>query len=578
MKKLSKYVGKYIIIYIIAIIGLVIFTGLDMYAPILSKQIIDDVLGQGRLELLSGILGGYLLIALGRVVAGYINEYLFDIAGAKIGADIRGDIFAHVQSLSADFFDGYGTGEIMSRVKEDVDHIWDGFSYVGRLMIQVVIHTGMILFCMYKMNWQLAILPTIAMVFCGLLALLLERKLGAIYEAISEENAQLNTVAEENLTGVRTVRAFAREEFEIQKFLAHNERFYELNMKQSKAFVKIHPLLSMISKLLPFVVLVLGGAMYVSQSGETITLGDLAAFVQYSMNIVWPMEMLGWLTNSVSSAVASNKRLRKLYHIKPTVTEVENPVLLPEVKGKLAFEGVGFVRGEKKVLDDITFTLEAGKTLGIMGATGAGKSSVLQLMQRMYDSTEGTIYLDDVDIRKLTLKQLRESIAVVSQEVFLFSDSIEENVRLGKRKTLTHEQVKRAVKDSQAGHFVEKLPQGYDTVIGERGVGLSGGQKQRISIARALAKKSPILVMDDSTSALDMETEQKIQETLKNMKDTTKIIIAHRISAVWTADEIIYLEDGRIAERGTHEQLMRKQGLYYETYMAQYGDTGVAVS
>lgn len=571
MKKLSKYVGKYIIIYIIAIIGLVIFTGLDMYAPILSKQIIDDVLGQGRLELLSGILGGYLLIALGRVVAGYINEYLFDIAGAKIGADIRGDIFAHVQSLSADFFDGYGTGEIMSRVKEDVDHIWDGFSYVGRLMIQVVIHTGMILFCMYKMNWQLAILPTIAMVFCGLLALLLERKLGAIYEAISEENAQLNTVAEENLTGVRTVRAFAREEFEIQKFLAHNERFYELNMKQSKAFVKIHPLLSMISKLLPFVVLVLGGAMYVSQSGETITLGDLAAFVQYSMNIVWPMEMLGWLTNSVSSAVASNKRLRKLYHIKPTVTEVENPVLLPEVKGKLAFEGVGFVRGEKKVLDDITFTLEAGKTLGIMGATGAGKSSVLQLMQRMYDSTEGTIYLDDVDIRKLTLKQLRESIAVVSQEVFLFSDSIEENVRLGKRKTLTHEQVKRAVKDSQAGHFVEKLPQGYDTVIGERGVGLSGGQKQRISIARALAKKSPILVMDDSTSALDMETEQKIQETLKNMKDTTKIIIAHRISAVWTADEIIYLEDGRIAERGTHEQLMRKQGLYYETYMAQYG-------
>ena len=578
MKKLSKYVGKYIIIYIIAIIGLVIFTGLDMYAPILSKQIIDDVLGQGRLELLSGILGGYLLIALGRVVAGYINEYLFDIAGAKIGADIRGDIFAHVQSLSADFFDGYGTGEIMSRVKEDVDHIWDGFSYVGRLMIQVVIHTGMILFCMYKMNWQLAILPTIAMVFCGLLALLLERKLGAIYEAISEENAQLNTVAEENLTGVRTVRAFAREEFEIQKFLAHNERFYELNMKQSKAFVKIHPLLSMISKLLPFVVLVLGGAMYVSQSGETITLGDLAAFVQYSMNIVWPMEMLGWLTNSVSSAVASNKRLRKLYHIKPTVTEVENPVLLPEVKRKLDFDGVGFVRGEKKVLDDITFTLEAGKTLGIMGATGAGKSSVLQLMQRMYDSTEGTIYLDDVDIRKLTLKQLRESIAVVSQEVFLFSDSIEENVRLGKRKTLTHEQVKRAVKDSQAGHFVEKLPQGYDTVIGERGVGLSGGQKQRISIARALAKKSPILVMDDSTSALDMETEQKIQETLKNMKDTTKIIIAHRISAVWTADEIIYLEDGRIAERGTHEQLMRKQGLYYETYMAQYGDTGVAVS
>ena len=245
--------------------------------------------------------------------------------------------------------------------------------------------------------------------------------------------------------------------------------------------------------------------------------------------------------------------------------------VLDEVKGEVEFSHVSFEIEGKKILEDISFALPAGKTLGIMGATGSGKSSIINLLQRFYDVKEGAVKLDGVDIRDLTLKQLRSNISVVLQDVFLFSDTIEENIKMGQRETLQLDAIKHAATRAQASGFIEKLDEQYETVIGERGVGLSGGQKQRISIARAFSKKSPILVLDDSTSALDMETEHEIQKTLNQLENTTKIIIAHRISAVRRADEIIYLENGRIAERGTHEELLAKKGLYYETYQAQYG-------
>ncbi|MDE5598813.1 MAG: ABC transporter ATP-binding protein/permease [Lachnospiraceae bacterium] len=307
--------------------------------------------------------------------------------------------------------------------------------------------------------------------------------------------------------------------------------------------------------------------------GKEMTLGEMTAFVEYSTNIVWPMEMLGWLTNSFSSAVASNKKIRKIYQESSSITEVENPVVLDKIQGKICFDHVGFHKADMyEILHDISFTLEPGKTLGIMGTTGAGKTSIVQLLQRMYDATDGTISIDDVDVRNLSLEQLRTSISYVMQDVFLFSDTINENIKLGKKSTTDFNTVRKASTDAQASEFIERLERKYDTVIGERGVGLSGGQKQRISIARALSKKDPILVMDDSTSALDMETEHLIQETLDKLRDTTKIIIAHRISAVRNADEILVLQDGAIAERGTHESLLSQKGLYYETYLAQYGD------
>lgn len=569
MKKLSTHIREHFFAYLTAVISLIICTSLDMLSPQLTKQIIDDVIGNGEIEKLKWLLLGILGIGIGRFIFGYFKEYLFDITGAKIAANIRSDAFRHVQNLSADFFDKTGTGELMARIKEDVDRIWDGMTYVGMLVIEVVIHVSLVLFFMYRENWKLALLPTACMIFCGFLAVFLEKKLDKVYDDISEENAKLNTVAEENLAGVRIVKSFAREKHEITKFLSHNQRYYDLNMQQSKVFVKYHPLFSLITKLLPLVVLLLGGYFVIY---EDFSLGSLGAFVEYSNNIVWPMEMIGWLANSFSAAIASNKKLKKIYELTPTVTDPENPIVLPDVKGDISFEDVSFEIDGRNILSHISFHIKAGETLGIMGATGSGKTSVIHLLQRHYDSTHGTIQLDGENIKNLSLSQLRGSIATVMQDVFLFSDSIDENIRLGKQASISRTLVKQAAKDAQADSFIEKLSDTYDTVIGERGVGLSGGQKQRISIARALSKRNPILIMDDSTSALDMETEHLIWQTLNNLNDTTKIIIAHRISAVRRANEIIFLKDGQIAERGTHEELLKKKGLYYETYLAQYGE------
>lgn len=558
--------------YLCGFVSMVIAVSLDMISPQLTKHIIDDVIVGGRMESLKYLLGGILLVGAGRCVFGYTKEFTFDRIGSSIATEMRKNLFAHIQSLSADFFDKTNTGELMSRVKDDIDRIWNAVSYVSMLILEVIFHTGIVLFCMYRLNWKLALIPTAAMLITGTIAVLEERRLGAIYEDISEENAVLNTVAEENLAGVRTVKAFAREKYEIGKFLSHNNRYYELNMRQSKVFVKYYPYFSLITKLLPLIILFFGGGLVIQGK---LSIGSLSAFVEYSMNIVWPMEMLGWLSNDFSSAVGSYRKIRKIYQVKPSITEPGDVQVLPAVKGKVEFKNVSFHKEDGyEILHDISFCVQPGNTIGIMGATGAGKTSIIQLLQRLYDATDGNVYVDDVNIRDLSLKQLRSNISLVMQDVFLFSDTISENVKLGKRGIVDASTIRGASACAQASEFIEKLDEQYETVIGERGVGLSGGQKQRISIARAIAKKNPILVLDDSTSALDMETEYAIQQALLELKNTTKLIIAHRISAVRNADEIIVLENGSIRERGTHESLLSQKGLYYETWQAQYGVLG----
>lgn len=569
MKKLSSYLLRYWYAYAFAVACMTISIFLDMLSPQITKRIIDDVILGGNADLLTKLLVGILIVGIGRSIFQYLKEYIFDYVSVKIGCEMRKHLFTHIQGLSVRFFDNTNTGELMARIKDDIDKIWAALGYVGMLILEVAIHTSVVIFCMLQLSPKLSLLPLLSMPIVAMIAFLMEHKLGSVYEDISEENAVLNTVAEENLAGVRTVKSFAREKFEISKFLSHNRKYYELNMKQSKVVIKYHPAIQLITKSLPIGVIIYGGYLVMNKE---MTLGSLGAFVEYSMNIVWPMEMLGWLTNDISSALASSKKLRKIYEEKPDIVQVENPTILSNVAGNIVFNHVSFSQGDNHILNNINFHLEAGKTLGIMGATGSGKTSIINLLQRFYEASNGNILLDGVDIKELELKNLRSNIALVMQDSFLFSDTIDDNIKLGKKEQVDHNTLLSAVTNARARDFIERMDQQYETVVGERGVGLSGGQKQRISIARALAKNLPILILDDSTSALDTETEHMIQKALDHIHNTTKIVIAHRISAVRHADEIIVLNDGKIAERGDHESLLSMKGFYYKTYMAQYGE------
>lgn len=586
--KLFSYFRKYLPLYFIALLAVIFSILLDMYAPIILQHIVDDVIIAHNMEPLKILLLGTLGIGVGRCIFQYTKEFLCDWSGSKIASEIRINLFKKIQSLSANFFDGINSGELMSRVTNDVDRIWDITAFMGILMAEVIIRTITSMYFMVRINFLLSIIPIIGMGLSAFVAIKMEKKLDTIFGEVSQENSELNNTAAENLAGIRTVKAFAREGFEINKFHKHNQKYYELNIDLSRVFVKYNPIIQIITRTISVAVLLIGGIFVIKDvNGQKMTIGQLMAMISYAGNIVWPMEMLGWLTNGISSAKASIKKLNKIYEQIPQIkdesplnatqndddsVEISGAQLFPmaDINGDVSFENVTYSSNGRNILKNVSFEIKSGQTLGIMGATGSGKTTIINLLKRMYNVSSGSIKIDGIDIKDLPLQTLRKSITCVMQDVFLFSDTIEGNIKLGERKTITNAQVKLALELSHSAEFVNKMEEKEQTVIGERGVGLSGGQKQRITIARALARKTPILVLDDSTSALDTETEHEIQEVLSELKGMTKIIIAHRISAVRNADKIIVLENGSVVESGTHEELINHNGLYKETYDSQY--------
>ncbi len=558
--------------YLIGGISLLCSTAIDILVPYITLSMVDDVIVGRNMDIFRRDILLFIAAGLGRALFQFVKEFLCDMSGCRVASGLRKDMMKHIFSLNKGFFDKNNTGELMARVKDDAGSVWDLTGFVGMLFTEATVYFFGVIICMVHLNWKLSLVPLAFMPPLAYFALKLEKKLDKDFDNISEKNAELTKVVEENISGVRTVKAFSAEGSEMKKFDEKNKAYGDANKQFANDLADTDPLLGLIPKIMQACVVAIGG--YAAIKGN-ITYGTLVAFVSYSINIVWPIENLGWMLSLISQGIAGYKKISKVLGTKAEITdpsEMAAASVDDDRAGELCFDNVSFDIEGKKILDEVSFTIKKGKTLGIMGATGAGKSTIVNLIERFYDVTGGAISIEGKDIKKMPLHDVRAFSSVVTQDVFLFSDTITENVRLGFKDSMDERTVKAAIRSAHAKEFVEKITDSYEAVIGERGIGLSGGQKQRLSIARALAKKADLLILDDSTSALDMETEAAIQKELREKTDMSKIIIGHRVSSVKDADEIIVLEEGRVKERGTHAELIEKGGLYYQTYEAQYGD------
>ena len=443
----------------------------------------------------------------------------------------------------------------MSRTKQDIETVGFTTGFIAMFFIEIVLHVIYMAYCLISINPSGAIPALVIMPIIGVLAIISEPKGDKLSDKRSDDIADMNQSATESLSGIRTVKAFGREREEAARFDKSNRRFFRHSLKLDFLWANwITPMEALAG------IQVIRGKM---------TLGELSAVTSYTSELAWPMMELGWLLTEFAAARASLRKISKILDAKPRIKSGEKHLEKPS--GDLEFDHVSLTADNGAViLDDVSFHLKSGRTLGIMGATGSGKSTIANLAMRFIDPTSGNIRTDGTDLRDLDLDSARFGKAIVTQDIFLFSDTITSNLDKGQKGLLSQEVLEESAKDAAAHDFISKLAEGYDTVIGEKGVGLSGGQKQRVSIARAFASGRPLLIFDDATSALDMETEKKVQRAIKHHRNLTMMIIAHRISAVRDADEIIILDHGKIVERGTHESLMALKGNYYKTYMTQY--------
>ena len=569
LKRIMGYVARYKWKAITAISFLVFLISLNLVTPYLTKILVDDVIRGGKRNLLVPILIAVFGCAACRGLLSYFRSYLFEGVSQKCLYDLRNDMYTHLQGLSFSFYDDNRVGELMSRMTGDLEGI--RMFIVGGLSVlleNAIYFIGTTIMLLY-LNVELALVTLAILPFIAWVAIKFNKTIRPAHSEIREQQANLNTTAQENIAGVRVVRAFAREDYEIEKFEKENRLNQEKNVNASFIWAKYFPLIEFLSGFCAVALIGYGGWMVAI---GRITLGTVVAFNGYLWMLIMPVRMLGWIVNIISHAITSGKRVFDILDTGSSIKEKSNPYSSDEFRGDVVFENVSFRYKENPILFNININAPAGKTIGIRGATGSGKTSIINLIGRLYDVTCGRVLVDGVDVRDWKLSALRSQIGIVMQDTFLFSDTIEGNILYG-NPDASREDVIRAAKIAEAHDFIMEMPQGYDTIVGERGVGLSGGQKQRIAIARAIVKNPKILIMDDCTSAVDMETEYEIQKALKKiMKGRTTFIIAHRVSSVKDADEIIFLDNGRIVERGKHEELLALRGRYYELYMQQYKD------
>jgi ATP-binding cassette subfamily B multidrug efflux pump len=555
-----------------SIFSLICATALGLIYPNLLRILIDDVIMKQQYDRVPMLA----LFVVGVVTVKGMFQFLSGLAGGRLGNwvafNLRNALYDKLQVLSFQYYDKAKTGDLMSRLTADLDAIRQfigfGFAQLLNIVLMFLLGTAM----MFSMNWKLTLLTLVFMPFLVFTVFKFEGKIHPAFRTIRKSMSDLTTAVQENITGVRTVKSFARESHEVQRFMVHSEEYKSSNIFSASIWAKYFPVMELLANLSVVVLLGVGGYMVINKS---MSVGELVAFFSLIWYIIGPLWGIGFQINNYTQSKAAGERVLEILHQYLNVKDTEHAVSLvhSEVKGFISFEGVHFAYPDKKpALIDFNLDAPAGSVIGILGGTGSGKSTIIQLLLRAYNIKSGRITLDGRNVNDITLESLRQQIAIVFQETFLFSASIRSNIAYGLR-DVSMEQIIQAAKLSKADDFIRELPLGYETIVGERGMGLSGGQKQRIAIARALLKDPKILILDDATSAVDMETEHQIQAGFKEvMQGRTTFIIAHRISSLRHADEIIVLDQGKVVQRGNHEQLLKQSGAYANTYQIQYAD------
>ncbi len=554
--------------HILALVISVVTSALLLVNPALTKRLVDDVLMAQNPEPLLGILAVMLVVKLGREGARYFMIVTLEKNSQNVVYNLRMKLFTKLQYNDVRFFDRHRAGDLMTRLSADLD--WCRH-FVGYIDYRVIDSLCIFLFtCVYLLcvNWQLTLMLVVVTPVLMAITKLYSSRVRPRFVAMRDRLAEMNTAAQENIAGNRVVKALAREDYEKERFDERNQAFMRSNLRINELWLKFYPFIELLANAMMLITVFVGGLFIIN--GQ-MTPGDLAVFTGLSWALSNPMRELGNLLNDLQRFSTSAAKVQELYYVRRQIVDAPDAADHDRVMGRIEFRHVGFRFDNKQVLDDVSFTVEPGQTVAVMGPTGSGKTTLINLLFRFYDVTSGEILVDDCDVRKWKLKQLRGGIGTATQEVFLFSDTVEGNVAFGDP-DMAMDDVRDFSRRAAAAEFIGRLSDGYDTIIGERGVGLSGGQRQRIALARALAVRPGILVMDDTTSAVDSETEAYIQQQLRELPfPCTKFIIAQRVSSMIDADLILVLKDGRIAERGTHEELVRLHGYYYQTYALQNG-------
>ena len=564
--------------YIIALMLSIACNGLYITSPYFQSRIIDTFISnenaaenlRDHRDLLILLIIGMILFTLLRTSMQYACNMYYEKASQGMIYKIRTHLFRKIENQDMDFYDRYRTGDLMTRLTGDLDMVRHMVSWVIKGCVESIALFAASMIYFFTIDWRtaLCILAMTPVIF--FVTRVFSRHAGPAYRKVRETSSALNTSAQENISGNRVVKAFAKEDYEIEKFRKKDEEYRSANISAAMVWLKYHPFIDIAAGALGVVLLMCGGYFMINRH---LTMGQYVAISGLLWAVSNPMRNMGNYVNDFHRFMASASKVIEIYYEAPRIVDRDDAEENKEkLRGDIEFKNVSYSIGDKKILDNISFKINSGETVVIMGETGSGKTSLINLIPRFFDCDRGEVLVDGKNVRMHKLNTLRSSIGIATQDVLLYSDTIDSNIAYGDS-DMEEAYVKRCAELAAASEFIEKLPDKYDTIVGERGVGLSGGQKQRISLARAIAIKPAVLILDDTTSAVDMETEHFIQQSLNGGLDfeCTKIIIAQRISSSKDADKIIILEDGKIAAIGTHDELIHREGYYKQIYELQSG-------